>query len=197
MYKYALMNEIAEKDYSQFVFSQACRSESPAHTPFTPDEIRALWEKRAYPILIMIYTGLRVTEFLTIETENVDLKAHIMRGGIKTKAGKNRIIPIHDDILPLIRDMMGERYLYGGDYPISYSTFTNHAWRQFMDLIEASHTPHDTRHTAASLMEQAGISLYHQKLILGHAVKDITQGIYTHVDPSVLVEDINRIPSFK
>ncbi len=47
----------------------------------------------------------------------------------------------------------------------------------------------------ATLMEKYGVPLHHRKLILGHSVQDLTEGVYTHVDPSVLVEDINRIPA--
>ena len=37
-------------------------------------------------ILIMIYTGLRPTELLEIQTENVHLNEKYMVGGMKTKA---------------------------------------------------------------------------------------------------------------
>ena len=197
MYRYALTNEIAEKDYSQFVFSQGRDPGEPMHKPFTPEEIRALWEAEAYPVLIMIYTGIRVGELLRIECADIDLEACTMTGGIKTKAGKDRTIPIHRDILPLIRDMMGGRYLFGGDNVVSYHKFLWNYWSPWMEQAGLDHRPHDTRHTAASMMEQAGIPLYHQKLILGHAINDITQGIYTHITSETLVSDINLLPSYK
>ena len=198
MYRYALMNELAEKDYSQFVFSQGRDPGEPLHKPFTPEEIRALWEAEAYPVIIMIYTGMRVGEFLRIECANVDTVSCTMIGGIKTDAGKNRVIPIHSDILPLVKDMLGEKkYLFSGDTVMTYGRFLREPWRGWMDTAGLDHLPHDTRHTAATMMEQAGIPLHHQKLILGHSIHDITQGIYTHVMPDVLVEDINRLPSYK
>lgn len=196
MYKYAMMNEMVEKDYSQFVFNEYTKSDKPAHIPFTEDEIRQLWKIKAYPVLIMIFTGLRVTEFLTLKNKNVDLDTHIMRGGIKTAAGKDRVIPIHDAILPIIEKMKSEKeYLYDGSR--EHVAFQKNEWADWMESFETTHTPHDTRHTAASLMERYGVPLHHAKLILGHAVTDLTQGVYTHIESSVLVEDINRIPSFK
>lgn len=131
-----------------------------------------------------------------METANIDLDRQIMTGGSKTDAGRNRTIPIHDSLVPIIRERMGGRYLHGGDKPVLYQSYIKAEWRPYMDLIGASHLPHDTRHTCATLLEQAGIPLHHQKLILGHAIQDVTQGIYTHVDPSALVEDINKLPVY-
>lgn len=195
MYRYAMMNEIADKDYSRFVFNQGRDAESK-HKPFTPEEIKALWDAEIYPVLIMIFTGLRIGEYLGIKCENIHFDERYMIGGIKTAAGKNRVIPIHEAIAPLIQDRMGGHYLYGGDKPVSYKVFVSR-WDVWMSQIGADHLPHDTRHTCATLMEKSGIPLYHQKLILGHSIKDITQGVYTHVDPSVLVGDVNMISSFK
>ena len=195
MYKYAMMNEMVDRDYSQFVFSQGRKAEKPMHKPFTPDEIRALWDVEAYPVLIMIYTGLRIGEFLRIECDNVDIDAHVMIGGIKTAAGRNRVIPIHNAILPLVSGMLSDnQYLF---HDMNYNKFLRHPWPEWMTRIGSSHMPHDTRHTCATLMEQAGVPLHHQKLILGHSIQDITQGIYTHVELSVLVDDINLLPDFR
>jgi len=196
MYKHAIRTEIAEKDYSALVFTESTEKDEPAHTPFTEDEINLLWDSGFSAPVIMIYTGLRVTEFLTIENENIDLSAHIMRGGIKTKAGKNRIIPIHDAVIPLIRDLMsGGKYLFGGDDLIKSGAFRGKDWKAAMRSCGLDHIPHDTRHTAATLMEKYGVPLHHRKLILGHSVQDLTEGVYTHVDASALVDDINLIPA--
>ena len=192
MYKYAVANEIVDKDYSQFVFNQGKKME-PIHKPFTPDEIKALWDAEIYPVLIMIYTGMRIGEYLKIECENIHFDERYMVGGIKTAAGKNRIIPIHESIAPMIRDRMSGRFL--SDFSC-YRLFLE-KWNEWMIQINTEHLPHDTRHTCATLMEQSGIPLHHQKLILGHTVKDITQGIYTHVEPAVLVDDINKLPDYK
>ncbi len=53
-------------------------------------------------ILILIYTGMRVGELLDIRLDNVYLDQKYMIGGSKTEAGKDRVIPLHDRILPLV-----------------------------------------------------------------------------------------------
>lgn len=51
----------------------------------------------------MIYSGLRIGELLGLTTENIDLENKIIiNAGIKTEAGKNRIVLIHSKIFPLI-----------------------------------------------------------------------------------------------
>ena len=42
------------------------------------------------------------------------------------------------------------------------------------------HTPHETRHTTASLLDSAGINDTTIKMILGHARKGVTKAVYTH-----------------
>ena len=54
-------------------------------------------------ILIQCYSGWRPGEFVSLRTEHIDLTGMKMTGGGKTKAGKNRIVPIHPKILPLMR----------------------------------------------------------------------------------------------
>lgn len=196
MYKHAMRTEIVEKDYSRFVYPESTDREAPAHVPLTEAEINTLWDHEAAVPLIMVYTGLRCSEFLTLETANIDLPSRTMRGGMKTAAGKNRVIPIHDAIVPLIEGMMGRgRYLHGGDRAVGAESFRAGEWRRLMGECGMAHLPHDTRHTAATLMEKYGVPLHHRKLILGHSVRDLTEGVYTHVDPSALVSDINLIPS--
>lgn len=53
-------------------------------------------------ILIFIYSGMRITEMLTLTKFNVDLKNQVIKAGIKTEAGKGRIIPIHPKILKYV-----------------------------------------------------------------------------------------------
>lgn len=46
----------------------------------------------------MIYTGFRIGEVFTILKENVHLDEGYIIGGIKTEAGKDRIVPLPPQI---------------------------------------------------------------------------------------------------
>ena len=105
MWNYAVMNEIVENDITQHLVFEFTESGVPIHTRFTDKEISTLWKSlwvinNVDIILIYIYTGIRPVELLEIESENVHLNERYMIGGVKTEAGKNRVIPIHESIVP-------------------------------------------------------------------------------------------------
>lgn len=77
-------------------------------TPFTDVEQQLCWQhvndiEYLDTILILLYTGMGVGEMLDIKTADVDLEGSFMRGGSKTFAGINRLIPIHSKIMPFIK----------------------------------------------------------------------------------------------
>ena len=116
MFAYALQNDIISKDYSQFVDIGKDTTENKRE-PFSNKEIELLW-KHLYDIefidtiLIMIYSGFRIGELLELKVENIDLTNRIMTGGLKTEAGKNRLVPIHPKILPLIEKRYNKEQKY-------------------------------------------------------------------------------------
>ena len=64
-----------------------------------------------------------------------------------------------------------------------------------MNELEMEHTPHDTRHAFATLADRYKMNDVCTKLIMGHKIKDITKGTYTHKTPEELATEINKIPS--
>lgn len=201
MFKYAMENDITTKDYSKFVDIGKNDSES-TRMPFTQKEITILFENVDRmdfidTILIMIYTGMRIGELLQIETANIDIENRTMRGGIKTAAGKNRVIPINNKILPFIvkRKEQGHKYLIVNheNKQMKYWNYTDEKWDKIMEQLEMNHKPHDCRHTFATLMDNAGANKVSIKRIMGHASSDITDKVYTHKDIEELKKAIDLI----
>lgn len=196
LYKFAIENDIVEKDYARFV-DPGEETTTIERIPFTQKEIETLWKNIDKPyvdsVLIMIYSGLRVGELLEMKTKDIDLKNRIMIGGLKTKAGKNRAIPIHKNIVKLI-DTSGE-YLITSPTGKKFS-YNNYIQRQFTPLmreLKMFHLPHDCRHTAATMLDNADVNRTIIKLILGHTSDDITERVYTHKTHAQLVEAIDKI----
>ena len=52
---------------------------------------------------MLIYTGLRIGELFSLRRENVHLKEGYLVGGSKTKAGKNRTVPILPEALSYLQ----------------------------------------------------------------------------------------------
>lgn len=69
---------------------------------FSADDIKILFENDDVhlvdTILILIYTGMRISEFLNLNKFQVNLQEMVIVGGLKTDAGRDRIIPIHPKI---------------------------------------------------------------------------------------------------
>lgn len=55
------------------------------------------------------------------------------------------------------------------------------------------HTPHDCRHTFASMLDSRGANKVAIKIMIGHSIQDITDRIYTHKDVEELRENIELI----
>lgn len=201
MYKHALENDLAQKDYSRFVELLKNKDKS-TRKPFTMDEINLLWDNidrfdDIDAVLIMIYSGLRPGELVEIKNENIYLDKRYFRGGFKTDAGTNRVIPIHKKIHRLIENRMDPKneYLitnFEGN-KLSYYTFYHERFKKIMEQLELDHRPHDCRHTFATLMDNAGANKLSIKRIMGHAAKDITDKVYTHKDIEQLLIAIDKI----
>lgn len=65
-------------------------------------------------VLILLYTGIRAEEFLILENKNIHLDDQYFITGVKTDAGKSRIIPIHNDILPIIQKYYNPKSITSG-----------------------------------------------------------------------------------
>lgn len=154
--------------------------------PFSEEEIALLWENRDIPCadaaLIYIYTGMRLNELLTLRRENVNVQSGIIKGGSKTAAGKDRTIPIHPDIMPLIEARLAEGaetlLSYNGK-PYTRSRFYSE-WGKLMTSLDVRHTPHECRHTFRSLLDSAGANKRCIDLIMGHKSRDVGERVYTH-----------------
>lgn len=119
-----------------------------------------------------------------------------MTGGKKTAAGKNRIVPIHNRILPIVPEFYckdKEYLIMENGKPISYHHFKDYHMVPLMDSLGMKHTLHDARHTCASLLKEYGCDDYYRKLILGHHIEDLTDRVYTHVEIQRLLLEMNKI----
>ena len=190
MYQYAMANDVVNKNYAEFIDIGKNTNES-TRKPFTQAEIDRLWEnvdRMEYidTVLIMIYTGWRIGELIDLKIRDIDLNEMIMRGGLKTEAGKNRLVPIHPRILPLIKkwyDKGGETLIKGTNgQALNYGTYFDVYFKNICDQLQMEHKPHDCRHTFATLMDNAGANKLCIKRIMGHASSDITDKVYTHKD---------------
>lgn len=211
LYRYAVANDIVEKDYAAVMFANGNpikRSRTRDVIPFTQEEIQMLWNNlEQIPfvdmILIEIYSGWRPQELAILKTDDVDITSETMRGGLKTDAGKNRIVPIHPLIKPLIEKRMSEAATLQSEYLFNdangqqgtYMTYDKYRSRfnKVMKRLNLKHHPHETRHTFITKAKACGVDEYILKLIVGHAIDDITEKVYTHRTIEQLKAEMGKI----
>ncbi|HZX21303.1 MAG TPA: tyrosine-type recombinase/integrase [Clostridia bacterium] len=201
LYKYALADDIVDRNYAEMVELPAEKKKE--QEIFTDLEIKKLEDavgkvEWVDVILIFIYTGMRISELFELTKFNVDIKNMVITGGVKTDAGRDRIIPIH----PKIQGHIKKWYAVPGEYLISNTIGTmmnvdNFRHRKYYPTLEKvgvrKLSPHKARHTFASMLNKAGANkVYIQKLI-GHANYAITANTYTHSDVEELRKAIEMI----
>lgn len=197
VFDYAIKNDIVSKNYANFI--EINEKAEQVGAVFTDEEIKILWDnvenETVRQLLILIYTGVRIGELLAISRDNINFEGGYMIGGNKTEAGRNRIIPIHDKIIPLIKQQLGDNHWLMQNSRGVAMTYNNTAAKikKVFEQFGFNHKIHDTRKTAISLMHSAGIPIETIRVIVGHSGKGITEKVYLFKEPKELVEAINTI----
>lgn len=151
----------------------------------TPAQIRSLASSMPTPsgraaILLLAYTGLRSGELLAITREDIGKGALTVR---LSKSGKSRTVPLAAPLLPYAR------YL---PLSLSYSAL-QWAFRSARIKAGMPHVRlHDLRHSAASMLINAGVDLYTVGKILGHSTPTTTQR-YAHLADATLRKAMRRL----
>lgn len=192
MWSYAEECEIVPKNIAKFVKINK-EGEDEHSVPLTRSEIDLLWNRsEELPCalaLVLCYTGFRISAYTHMR---VDLTEKVLQGGVKTKAGKDRIVPIHSRILPLVQKLLAEHLLFGEPAHKNREIFKNGL--QIAGVELKNHTPHDARATFTTELTRAGVPDLHIKRLLGHASGDITKDIYTTVYVEELRKSIEKLP---
>ena len=205
LFKYAIMHEIIDQNKNMVSYLNIEKGNPNARkrVAFTKDEIDLLWSKSSdeyvKAILMLIYSGVRISEMLNLKKENVHLdKDYFEVIKSKTESGI-RIVPIAAKTKPffeywynkndceyLLSSNAGDRLLYKRYLPVYFN--------QYMDDFNMKHRPHDTRHTCISLLAEQHVEQTIIKKIVGHAgAETLTERVYTHLDFKVLLDAINKI----
>lgn len=207
IFEYAVIHQYISRDddYTSYI-KIADYKQSTKHFAFDIEEIKKLQSAdtpEAHLLLIYIYTGLRVGELLHINRDNIHIDekcdddgterliSYIVTGS-KTTAGKNRIVPIHNDIKQYVIDELIEKEERLIDVSYEWG-FNKNIMPMINSMLNTNHTMHDTRVTFASLCQLYKVDVYARKKILGHKLKDITFDIYTKASKNRLWTEVNKI----
>lgn len=198
---YAIENDILAKNYAEFI--RLPKTEKVEKERFSDIDIKKLSgiapaNEWVATVLIMIYTGMRISEMLGLTRFNVDVDAGVITGGIKTDAGKNRVIPIHPKIMKYVKhwhDKSGQALICEeSGKPLSAKRYREKYYYPALDAAEVNRlTPHACRHTFGSMMAAAGVDTVRIQKLIGHADYSTTANVYTHLEVESLREAISKI----
>lgn len=216
MLDYALEYELVDKNYARTfeVSDDIIREREEAkrgHIIFQESELDILWDnlyrvKFVDWILIQCYMGWRPQELATLELSAVNLDQWYMQAGMKTPAGKQRVVPIHSRIKELVQKNYDEAVALGSTRLLNdpeavkggmHITYDKYAGR-FDKVIEylglnPEHRPHDPRKTFITRAKKAGIDNNAIKAMAGHKIQDITESAYTDRDIEWLRSDLEKM----
>lgn len=199
--KFAMQNDLMDKNYAQFIVLP--KEEKKEKATFDDSEIATLWQhsddNRVRFILFMIYTGFRIGEVSDLHRVNIHTDLGYIIGGLKTEAGKDRLVPLPPsipEITEFVSDWLSER----ADSPFGVPKNSLRQYWFYPALSELGMidppiynektrkkeyknpriTPHATRRTFASLSAAAGMRPDDLQKIIGHADYSTTAEIYIH-----------------
>lgn len=149
-------------------------------------------------IYLLLNTGCRSSELLTLEWNNVDLdrRFFIVRNSL-SKNKKTVYKPINDQALNVFDELPIIHYkhvFYNPKTDNRYKSFRK-AWLWALERSGLYCRIHDLRHTFASLLVSNGVPIYHVSQLLGHSDTRVTQR-YAHLSPNNLLGVVNQLPSF-
>lgn len=201
IFNHAEKHDYVDKNFIKFIKPQGKKDYNKKGI-FTNDQIKELINLDSLAsrcTLICIFTGMRPGELLEIKKINVHLDEKYLIGGIKTAAGINRTIPLHEFIIPYIKLFLKgnktEYLIHIGNKPLKYHNYLSNYYNKMKVSLNLADnlTPHSGRKTFGTLAKECGMDTYYRKCIIGHSHQDITDDIYTEPRLARLLKEINKI----
>ena len=135
-------------------------------------------------ILILLRTGMRIGELLDLRLKDLNVKEQTIAIFEAQKNRTGRVVYLSDDALAAVKKWLSLRkphiqYLFYGPSgrPLTYPAARN-VFMKYLNKAGLSHkdyTPHCLRHTFASEMLNAGMSLQNLQSLLGHNCIEMTR----------------------
>ena len=204
LYKYAMKDgdDIVSRNYAEGI-SLDDEDHKTEKQIFTKEQIK-LMEKNVDrlpyldTILIMIYSGMRISEMLLLTKDSINFEYGTITGGLKTEAGKNRTIPIHPKILPYIEKYYNQAenrlFVDENKKPLNVSHYRSDIYYPLLESLNLPRlTPHSCRHTFATMLAKNGADTLAIQRMIGHTNYAFTANVYTRTDIELLKLAINKI----
>lgn len=197
-YKLAMREEYVTINKSAFILLPELNPEE--RDIFTKAEIELIWKDYAAAesnitahLLIMLYTGMRPGEMLTVLKSNVNFDEQYLTGGIKTEKSKKRKIILPDKIIPVIR-LLYDRSPTDTLSPYKREDDFYNDWTHKKSELRLNSklVPYCCRHTYVTNCTNLKISPAMLQELTGHKDYDTTLE-YTHLSVKDRLEEVNKL----
>jgi integrase/recombinase XerD len=142
-------------------------------------------------ILLALGTGLRLGDIDSIKISDIDFE----NGSITTRSKKNRKSmgsrPVPVPIMAELKKYVSR--LDAGQENIYHNNFSRYTWKKIRKKLGLDDFKfHDLRKTFCSVLAQNGVSTAVTQKLLEHSSLDLTNKVYTNVDP-ILLHAVDQI----
>ena len=210
--RYAYIKRYIKSNPSDYVIPPKGKPKKERQ-PLSKDDITAVqnnifndFGKIAY---FLLYTGLRKGEALALTYDDIDLKNNLIRVNKsveyisnkprikepKTESG-TRCVPLPDALKFLFQGKhKKDEIVFNQKGNLMRKSYFREHWVRYCKEIGIDASPHQFRHTYATLLHEWNISVKDAQHILGHSDVSTTQNIYTHISQARIeqtTKDINR-----
>lgn len=186
VYNIALKKDFVTKNLAELLDVKQSYKNYKTKRVLTTEEIKNICEKSDLTnkiLKIMLYTGCRINEVCSLTGKPIlyDEGVPYIITGSKTASGKNRLVPLHPDIVDDVKDIT--------EYPNKIRT------GNIAVLIQKKYTfsSHCCRVTFISKLQELEVTPSKIKRIVGHKTQDVTDGVYTKYPVGVLYAEILKI----
>ena len=190
LWKYAMQLDIVDRNYAEYLYIK--KEEQAEKIAFSKEQLDTMWANvdrvpNIKYVLVLCYTGMRLSEMLGAMTKDYDPKEGYFITGVKTDAGKDRVITISPKIRHFFDDFGTSKHLFT---ELSAKKFRSEIYYPALHELgldplkeDGTHinTPHICRHTFATLMKNVNAPATDKQKLIGHSKFEMTAH-YTHTD---------------
>lgn len=207
--RYALIKRYIENDVSQYVTPPKGKPKEERQ-PLSPEDIEKvksdMFSQFGQIAFFLLYTGLRKGELLALTYEDIDLKNNLItinksveyignKPNIKlpkTSSGIRKV-PLPDILKPIVKSGKKKGIIFSQDGELMHKSYFRENWVRYCKRVGINATPHQFRHTYATMLFEWDISEKDAQQILGHADISTTHNIYTHITESRMSQTVKNI----
>jgi integrase len=190
LFRYAMELDIVSKNYAEYLYLQ--KEETTEKVAFSSEQLQKIWDNvdrvpNLKYVLVLCYTGMRLSEMLGALTKDYYPEEGYFITGIKSDAGKDRVITISPKIRKFFTEFGKDIHLFTELSAKKFRSEIYYPALQEIDLDplkeDGTHifTPHCCRHTFATLMKNVDAPATDKQKLIGHAKFEMTAH-YTHTD---------------